>query len=267
MNPLTLLNNTLANFPNEAYDFVNAGLSRIPGFTSPRYPGGGTVDTSKPRTGETAVEPRIGQQAVLGGKDVLWAGPAYKYQTPGSYQKLFGALPATFKPTRAAGSQAMPRTGGILPEETSTAPADASSSTAATAAQPPAGATPVGEGLEIPQTQEPLIAQSMEMLKRLQDPEYLKRIGEDRARRLLAAEFVTSELRGQREKAKYAKEVEVKNIESWRDLQVAATEANAREAVAFASTIGAAMMPNTALAAAMTQQYQAAMAPFNARRG
>jgi len=215
---------------------------------------------------------KIGQRAVRGGKDVLWAGPTRGYQSPESYKSLFGALPADYKPSStsgAAGSLSMP-SGGSITEAAPSPPlpgASDISGSAATAAQPPGGVQQLGEGTTIPQTQEPIGKEAVELLKKFADPEYLSRLGKDRLDRLLVSEFFTSGLRGEREQAKYLKEEQIKKIEAWRDLQVAATEANARKEVALASTIATAMAPNTALAQAMTQQYQAAMAPFTLRRG
>jgi len=276
MDPLNFLNQKISQVTggesvgNVLYDTANQLISNIPGFTSPRY-AGGKIDKSKPRTGEVTVDRKLGQPAVLGGKTVYWAGPSYEWQTPESYKNLYGSLPATApKPPQIKPEDLPMPSGGSITEAAPSPPlpgaTDISSSTA-TAAQPPGGIQQPGAGTTISQSQEPVVGEAIAQLKQFSDPEYLSRLGQDRLRRLLAAEFVTSELRSAREKDKYAKEVEIKNIESWRDLQVAATEANARKEVALASTIATAMAPNTALAQAMTQQYQAAMTPFTLRRG
>jgi hypothetical protein len=275
MDPLNFLNQKVSQLTggsvgNSLYDTANQLLSNIPGLTSPRY-AGGQIDRSQPRTGESTVDRKLGQPAILGGKTVYWAGPSYKWQTAGSYKSLYGSMPSAVStpPPVKPSDLPMPSGGSITDATPSPSLPSASdiSSSAATAAQPPGGVQQPGAGTTIPQSQEPVVGEAIAQLKQFSDPDYLARLGQDRLRRLLAAEFVTSELRSQREKDKYAKEVEIKNIESWRDLQVAATEANARKEVALASTIATAMAPNTALAQAMTQQYQAAMAPFNLRRG
>ncbi len=276
MDPLNFLNQTITQITggesvgNVLYDTANQLMSNVPGMTSPRY-SGGTLNKGKPRAGESTVGRKLGQPAILGGKTVYWAGPTYEWQTPESYKNLYGSAPssAPTPPQVKPGDLPMP-SGGSITEAASSPPlpgaTDISGSTA-TEAQPPGGVQQPGVGTTIPQTQEPVAERAFEQIKQLSDPDYLARLGQDRLRRLLAAEFVTSELRSAREKDKYAKEVEIKNIESWRDLQVATTEANARKEVALASTIATAMAPNTALAQAMTQQYQAAMAPFTIRRG
>jgi len=71
----------------DAYELLNQALSVIPGMSSPRYPGGGRVNTSVGQTGT----PPPGQLAYKDGKPVFYVDPYYGYQSGESFKKATGS--------------------------------------------------------------------------------------------------------------------------------------------------------------------------------
>lgn len=243
----------------DPYELLNQAISVIPGMSSPRYPGGGRVNTSVGQTGT----PPPGQLAYKDGKPVFYVNPYYGFQSAESFKKATGNYPQGFEPPAqqtppspgsAAGSTAEgpgspfvpPSVGGDAPDTAPPAPEPGS----------------VGEGADVEQKQEPIVDPTRELIERVFDPEYQREISQQKLRNLIEASIVTSSLKAPRERQKQQAEIERQNIQAWRDIRTAQIEANARQQMALGLATVSALTPNMQNFAEI---YKASQAPFNLR--
>lgn len=246
----------------DAYELLNQALSVIPGMSSPRYPGGGRVNTSVGQTGT----PPPGQLAYKDGKPVFYVDPYYGFQSAESFKKATGKYPQGFEPPApltpassqgpttiepAAGGQGIP----------STEPPTVDSGTPDTAPPAPTPGS-VGEGAGVEQEQEPIVDPTRELIERVFDPEYQREISQQKLRNLIEASVVTSALKAPRERQKQQAEIERQNIQAWRDIRTAQIEADARQQMALGLATVSALTPNMQNFAEI---YKASQAPFNLR--
>lgn len=244
----------------DAYELLNQALSVIPGMSSPRYPGGGRVNTSVGQTGT----PPPGQLAYKDGKPVFYVDPYYGYQSGESFKKATGRYPQGFEPPAAqqlpsSEPPAFPQT--TSPDSSQTTPPSGDTGAPDTAPSAPAPGS-VGEGATIEQEQEPIVDPTLELIGRVFDPEYQQQLSQQKLRNLIEASIVTSALKAPRERQKQQAEIERQNIQAWRDIRTAQIEANTRQQMALGLATVSALTPNLSNFAEI---YKASTAPFTLR--
>ena len=115
-----------------------------------------------------------------------------------------------------------------------------------------------------PQTTDPETAVYQKYLEKiLFDPEFRARVTKEDTENFLRRSLLTNALSMRQSRENTQRQVELKNIEAWKELERARIDANTRQAIALQSTIAASMLPNQGLMAGMTAAYQAAMAPLS----
>lgn len=102
-----------------------------------------------------------------------------------------------------------------------------------------------------------------ETLKKLLDPEYRAKLAAQDTEQAIRRALITNALSMRQTRENTQRQVELKNIDAWKELERARIDANVRQAIALQSTIAASMLPNQGLMAGMTAAYQAAMAPLS----
>lgn len=239
----------------DPYELLNQVISHIPGMSSPRYPGGGRVDTSVGQTGT----PPPGQLAYKDGKPVFYVNPYYGFQSAESFKKATGNYPQGFEPP-AQQTSATPASPAADQESSATPSASGSDAPDTAPAAPQPGS--VGEGADVEQKQEPIVDPTRELIERVFDPEYQREISQQKLRNLIEASIVTSALKAPRERQKQQSEIERQNIQAWRDIRTAQIEANARQQMALGLATVSALTPNMQNFAEI---YKASQAPFNIR--
>jgi hypothetical protein len=224
-----------------------------------------------------------GELAILGGRPVVWAGPQMGWQSPESFFEYTGPQQAEaltgakspaeiyqratslrgYKPeAMAAKTPKTPKQPGTvtpggmedqLPPPPPILPPPPNNSLPQTTA-PYSGTT-------VPQQQDETVRGLFEYLKELGDPSRLKEVEGMRLENLLKSQLLTSELTRQGERARYARDIEKANIDSWKERQIAMYNANAiANASLGAATIAAFAPPN---ASALSSTLSAAMQPFS----
>ncbi len=189
---------------------------------------------------------------------VLYAGKDYGYQSPESYKKIFGALPASYKPPGSSRSgDTSASSEGAGSSGTSGEP-DWTQGRSSGEAPAPSTLPPSTTG-EIPQTgvdYKPL----EKLLERFESKrgEYIQQDLESALQRML----VTNMLSMRQTRENTARQVELKNIEAWQNIERARIEANARQAAALAQTAYLSQIPNAGVMTAMNEASKGAMAPF-----
>ena len=221
----------------DAYELLNQALSVIPGMSSPRYPGGGRVNTSVGQTGT----PPPGQLAYKDGKPVFYVDPYYGFQSAESFKKATGNYPQGFEPP-AQQTPAAPEPAAEGPR-TTFVPSSVGSGAPDTAPPAPTPGS-VGKGAGVKQEQEPIVDPTLELIERVFDPEYQREISQQKLRNLIEASIVTSALKAPRERQKQQAETERQNIQAWRDTRVAQINANAQQGAALSLAIASSMAPN-----------------------
>lgn len=239
----------------DPYELLNQVISHIPGMSSPRYPGGGRVNTSVGQTGT----PPPGQLAYKDGKPVFYVNPYYGFQSAESFKKATGSYPQGFEPP-AQQTPAALEPAAADPESSSVPPATGSDAPDTAPPAPEPGS--VGEGADVEQKQEPIVDPTRELIERVFDPEYQREISQQKLRNLIEASIVTSALKAPRERQKQQSEIERQNIQAWRDIRTAQIEANARQQMALGLATVSALTPNMQNFADI---YKASQAPFNVR--
>lgn len=173
---------------------------------------------------------KIGTPRVQTGGDLkYWAGPDWGYQSGEAFKQARGSYPAGFKPTPAAPAPAAgpDSTGSTIPPWTpppSNIPA------------PPQLPAP-SQKASIPQTEDKMPRDILEILKEQLTPERIAEIEGIRTGEALKRGLVTSLLAQRQSKEKTRREIELENIKSWQAIQTAKINANATQAAALASAI------------------------------
>lgn len=94
------------------------------------------------------------------------------------------------------------------------------------------------------------------------DPAFRARMAEQDTQNFIKRALVTQALSLEATRENTRRQVEVKNIEAWKELERARIEANSRQALAFGQTVALALTPNQGLMQGMNQAFANAMAPF-----
>lgn len=232
------------NLITDPYDWLNRQLSLIPGFQNPRYIGGGQVDPSVAQQGL----PPEGQLAYKNGEEVYYVNPYYGFQSPEGFKKATGKYPKGFQPpTQGAPTASAPPVVTEPPADSPDPDTGASSSSAASSPdRAPSAPAPgsVGQGATVPQTQEPVTKETLDLLREFMDPAYQQELSQQKTANLVKAATVLSALREPRERQKQQAEIERQNIQAWRDTRVAQINANAQQGAALSLAIASSMAPN-----------------------
>lgn len=200
---------------------------------------------------------KVGSLAFEKGKEVLWAGSKWGYQSPESYRKIFGGLPAGYKSNINSGDSSQVDTSASTAAD---GEPDWTQGTAGAEGQAPPPAT-------LPGSTTPPIPQNAVDLGPLRDllkefeakrGEYIEQDLESALQRMLVTNMLS--MRQTRENTK--RQVELKNIEAWQNIERARIEANARQAAAIAQTAYLSQIPNQGVMTAMNEAFKGAMAPF-----
>jgi len=258
-----------SNPPNPVFDFANWAMQAAPYLAPPTAPlawaaqAAGLGKDPTPITKPAPEEVQIGAEKDFGrlvGTKV-YTGPAYGYQT---VDTALGLNPAKASP-EAMDQAEFRRVQQVLRSNYAAAkkpPAEKPPSTVdQRGTETP---TPTGIPGQKPASQATDPQQDVynEMLKKLLDPEYRAKLAAQDTEQAVRRALITNALAMRQTRENTQRQVQLKNIESWKELERARIEANTRQAIALQSTIAASMLPNQGLMAGMSAAYQAAMAPF-----
>jgi hypothetical protein len=97
------------------------------------------------------------------------------------------------------------------------------------------------------------------------NPELRAKLGAQDTAEFIKRSLITQALSLEQSRENTRRQLEVQNIQAWRDLERARIEANSRQALAFGQTIALAMVPNQGLMQGMNQAFANAMTPFVSR--
>lgn len=112
------------------------------------------------------------------------------------------------------------------------------------------------------QTTDPQINDLIQMLKGELDPERVRLRSDINLQEYVRRALINEALGARSRRELTKRQVELKNIEAWRDLEQTRMEANTRQSLAFGSAIAASMVPNQGLGSVLNAAYANAMAPF-----
>lgn len=211
------------------------------------------------------------------GLDTYYAGENYGYQSPGSFLKV--------DPTRATDDsreQARIRAiqdrirGDMVRAKGAT---DMPTDTGSDGSKPGGGKVvpPEGENGKgkpdgtLPGTTDPNKGKQgeeegpqdywKEIVKQL-DPDIVRKRAAIDTENFVKRELVTNLLSMRQSRETTARQVEIKNIEAWKALELARVEANTRQTIATAQTIALSLTPNQGYSQALSTAYGAALKPF-----
>jgi len=192
---------------------------------------------------------------------VFYAGKNYGFQTPESYKKIYGGLPSGYESASKRQS-----------ESAGSSDSDAAASTAADGEPDWTQGTGGAEGqaprpAALPGSTTPPIPQSpvdfgslIDIIKDFDKKrgEYIEQDLGSAVQRMLVTNMLS--MRQSRENTK--RQVELKNIEAWQNIERARIQANALQASALAQTAYLSQIPNAGVMTAMNEAFKGAMAPF-----
>lgn len=252
------------------YDFAKWALQAAPYLAPPLAPIalaaqalGGAPTAPKKQTGVEETDIQIGSEKDYGPNigTKVYTGPRYGYQTIDTTR--------TMSPSEASANAAeqaefrrlqqvlASRFGGakkpaeVPPSKTETRGTE-TPTTEQMPSQRPAG-----------QATDPQIDYYNKILERVLDPELRGRLAAQDTKEAITRALVTSALSMRQSRENSRRQIEIENIQAWRDLERSRIEANARQAMALGSTIASSLIPNQGLAGVLTQAYQSAMSPFS----
>lgn len=125
--------------------------------------------------------------------------------------------------------------------------------------------TSTGQPSQPPSAQktDPEIDEYNKILRELTlNPELRAKLASQDTAEFIKRSLVTQALSLEQSRENTRRQLEVQNIQAWRDLERARIEANMRQSLALGQTIALAMVPNQGLMQGMNQAFAAAMAPF-----
>jgi len=250
------------------FDFANWALQAAPYLAPPLAPlalaaqamrGGTKPPTAKPVSEE---EIQIGSERDFGPNigTKVYTGPRYGYQTIDTAR--------TMKPQQAAPDAAeqaeFRRLQQVLESRFGSVkkPAEKPPSTVET--RGPSTPTATGIPSQPPATQstDPQTDYYNKVLERLLDPELRAKLAAQDTEQAIKRALFTSALSMRQTRENSRRQIELQNIEAWKELERARIEANTRQQIALGSTIAASMMPNQGMMGALGTVYQAALSPF-----
>jgi len=94
------------------------------------------------------------------------------------------------------------------------------------------------------------------------NPELRAKLAAQDTAEFIKRSLITQALSLEQTRENTRRQLEVQNIQAWRDLERAKIDANTRQALAFGQTIALAMVPNQGLMQGMNQAFANAMAPY-----
>lgn len=112
------------------------------------------------------------------------------------------------------------------------------------------------------QTADPQINDLIQMLKAELDPERVRLRSDINLQEYVRRALINEALGARSRRELTKRQVELKNIEAWRDLERSRMETNAQQSIAFGSAIAASLVPNQGLGSVLNAAYANAMRPF-----
>jgi hypothetical protein len=254
---------------NPTFDFANWALQAAPYLAPPLAPvalaaqamgAGAKPPVVKPSAPEAV---QIGSERDFGPNigTKVYTGPRYGYQTIDTAR--------TMKPQEAAPDATeqaeFRRLQQVLESRFGGAkkPAEKPPSTVETRGP----STPTSAGLPsqppASQSTDPQTDYYNKLLERLLDPELRAKLAAQDTEQAIKRALLTSALSMRQTRENSRRQIELQNIDAWKELERARIEANARQQIALGSTIAASMLPSQGVMGALGGVYQAALSPFN----
>jgi hypothetical protein len=112
------------------------------------------------------------------------------------------------------------------------------------------------------QTQDATIGDLIKALREMQSPEEVAKRAEIDTENAIRRSLVTSALSLRQSKENTKRQIELENINAWRNLEQEKIRANTAQTVAAANSIAFALTPNQSYAQAMNEAYRAGLAPY-----
>lgn len=267
----------MANDP--ATDFANWASQAAPYLGLPFIPGGsllapvlstfGGMQTKKPTSEEQQKPEDLTELQIGAEKDFgpnigtkVYTGPRFGYQTIDTAQ--------TMKPEQAAADPTAQaefrRVQQVLKERFAPPAKPETKRPVDTDKRTPE--TPTQTGIPgqggAPQKTDPQTDKYQEFIERLlTDPKLRAEFAEQDLQNYVRRALLTEALGARSRRELTKREVELKNIEAWRDLERTRLQTNAQQSIAFGSALAATMVPNQGLGQVLNQAYANAMAPFS----
>lgn len=262
-----MADNPLINFASWAYDqapyLAPGGLFALPlksvyGAVS----GAAKPQARKPAPEEDGSGIQIGTEKDYGPNigTKVYTGPKYGYQTIDTAQTM-NPEQAAVDPTAQAEFR---RVQQVLKERfappakpETKRPVDIDKRTPETRTD-----TGIGGQGGAQQTADPQINELFKMIQGELDPERVRLRSDIELQNYVRRALINEALGARSRRELTKREVELKNIEAWRDLERSRMETNARQSIAFGSAVAASLVPNQGLGSVLNAAYANAMAPF-----
>ena len=199
--------------------------------------------------------PAIGEERTIPIGAQVYTGPNYGWQTPRSVEKITPAR-ASRDPLERAYFAELQRnvkagSAGEKPKEDQRGQ-NVPTSTGQPSQQPAAQKT------------DPEIDEYNRILRELAlNPELRAKLAAQDTAEFIKRSLVTQSLALQQSRENTKRQVELQNIQAWRDLERARYETNARMAMAFGQTVASSLVPNQGLMSEMNKAFSSAMVPFS----
>lgn len=253
------------------FDFANWAMQAAPYLAPPLTPvvlaaqamGVGSKPSASRPVPPSPADIQIGTEKDFGPNigTKVYTGPRYGYQTIDTTR--------TMKPQQVASDTAdqaeFRRLQQVLESRFGSAkkPTEKPPSTVET--RGPSTPTPAGVPSQPPASQstDPQTDYYNKLLERLLDPELRGQLAAQDTEQAVKRALLTSALSMRQTRENSRRQIELQNIEAWKELERARIEANARQQIALGSTIAASMMPNQGIMNALGGVYQAALSPFS----
>lgn len=254
---------------NPTFDFANWALQAAPYLAPPLAPvvlaaqamgAGAKPSAAKP----SAVEDiQIGSERDFGPNigTKVYTGPRYGYQTIDTAR--------TMKPQQAAPDAAeqaeFRRLQQVLESRFGSAkkPVEKPPSTVET--RGPSTSTTMGIPSQPPASQstDPQTDYYNKLLEKLLDPELRAQLAAQDTEQAVKRALLTNALSMRQTRENSRRQIELQNIEAWKELERARIEANTRQGIALGTAIASSMLPSQGLMGSLSNVYQAALSPFN----
>lgn len=251
------------------FDFANWALQAAPYLAPPLAPVVLAAQAMGAGSKPAAPKPSAVQDIQIGterdfGPNIgtkVYTGPRYGYQTIDTAR--------TMKPQEAASETAdqaeFRRLQQVLESRFSGAkkPTEKPPSTVET--RGPSTPTPTGIPSQPPASQstDPQTDYYNKLLERLLDPELRAKLATQDTEQAIRRALITNALSMRQTRENSRRQIELQNIDAWKELERARIEANTRQQIALGSTIASSMLPSQGLMSALGNVYQAALSPFS----
>lgn len=249
------------------FDFANWALQAAPYLAPPLAPVAFAAQAMGAGSKPAAPKPSTMQDIPIGSEQdfgpnigtKVYTGPKYGYQTIDTAR--------TIEPSQVGGDAAAQaefrRVQQVLESRFGTPKKPVVKPDATQDSRGGGKTTSTGVGTQEPSKQQtdPQIAELINILK-----ENISRRGqyaEEDTQQAIKRMLVTNALSMRQTRENSRRQIELQNIDAWKELERARIEANARQQIALGSTIAASMLPSQGLMSALGNVYQAALTPFN----